>query len=216
MRKWAYKRPDFGYQNQFAFRLWTVSSFSWSALPLSSSAIWSKTGFCLAATSARRVVGECCVGPPCIVYGHLRSVNPRLESSLCLFWSTRVACPGEVLTLDSANLDLCKLAAHRWKQGRSLVFQAEFSHTSCPQARWKYSAWRHCLVARVWRFGSGRATLCVPIWWLKANIGMACSRVWRLGSGRATLCVPCPKTLVLASVRLSTVRRTWFWQSYPL
>ena len=64
-------------------------------------------------------------------------------------------------------------------------FQAEFS---CPQARWKYSTWRHCLVARVWRFGSGRATLCVP----------------------------CPKTLVLASVRLSTVRRTWFWQSCSL
>ena len=142
----------------------------------------------------------------------LRSLNPRLESSRCFFWSKRVACPGEALTLDSANLDLSKLAAHRWKQGRGLVV---FS-TSCPQARWKYSAWRHCLVARVWRFGSGRATLCVPTWWLKANIGMACPRVSRLGSGRATLCVPCPKILVLASVRLSTVRRTWFWQTYSL
>ena len=76
--------------------------------------------------------------------------------------------------------------------GRPPLVQAEFSHTSCPQARWKYSAWRHCLVARVWRFGSGRATLCVPTWWLKVNIGTACPRVWRLGSGRATLCVPCP------------------------
>jgi len=51
----------------------------------------------------------------------IKGLNPRLESSFCFFWSTRVACPGRSLTPDSANLDLSKLAAHHWKQGRSLV-----------------------------------------------------------------------------------------------
>ena len=56
------------------------------------------------------------------------------------------------------------------------------------------------LVARVWRFGSGRATLCVPVWWLVVSIGMACPRVRRLGSDRATLC--------------NLVWRLWCWPQY--
>ena len=44
-----------------------------------------------------------------------------------------MACPGEVLTLDFANLDLSKPTAGN--KAEALYFQAEFSHTSCPQAR---------------------------------------------------------------------------------
>ena len=100
-----------------------------------------------------------------------------------------MACPGDVLTLDSANLDLSKLAAHRWKQGRSLViFPSGIQPHQLSPGEMKIlglKALPCCPCLKTWFWQSYSVFLVRRLWcWLRYG----CPQFGELGFNRPTLC----------------------------